>query len=763
MKTTPGAGAIAIDRRQFLTAAGIGIGALALGGVGFATAPVIAGAIQIEATPPAAPVMAPAPPSGETVADIAARLDFDLDAVFAFVRDDIHYESYAGVLRGGKGTLWARAGNSADQAVLLGDLLAASQIPYRFAIGSLDPAQAEALATNLALTADEANGHYNDATLAATLQVLELTELPESAPEPSAEEQAIFDQFDESSRIAVALALASSETSRLAIVDALAAAGIDLPPLAPPSLPDRELNRHVWIQVADGPSWIDYDPSLPSGDGATAPVTAAETLEALPEDWHHRIRIAIAADEYAAGAIYRREAVSFMTVSHSVVDVPIALSMASANEIAGLGLAINELFTGQTTIYPTIYVDGVTTDASQPLIFATGATSTQDVLGSGTPVAGAGDGETVAVWLVVEITSPDESPVTIERALLDRVPVEDRSSGTIVAANIAPIQTVPTGLGDDTLEQFNNLTVVHTDVARIAPAYSFARFRADDIFGALGTLGPALAGFRDILGVREEAAIGYWSYPSAPNITVFHAAPPSAESDGAKASLTADLVHRRRTSLPLMDGAPSTTVHPLVLSGVLDAVAEQMLLAPETRGESAEVPSYATGPSISGIFEAAVSSGLNVKVLASATDLGEVEADAASQGYMTAALDAGLYVVVPEQPVERDGEPVLGWWIVDPVTGRTRDQLHNGMSNVSTMLSAPRLAAIQPLGEHSFVTRAIAWFVANSRAFLCVGLGVSFAFGFANSAIRLRSDPSSAVLSGALGGAAAGAAALACT
>jgi len=676
MKIDPGSGTLALNRRQFLAAGG----GLTLGAAGFATAPRVSGALQIDATPPAPPVIAPAPPSGETIDDVAARLNFDLDAIFAFVRDEIHYESYVGVLRGAKGTLWARAGNSADQAVLLGDLLAASQIPYRFAIGQLDAVQAEGLAANLALTSDEANGHYNDATLAAFLYTMDLTELPESMPEPDAGQQAVIDRFDESSRLAVDLALASSETSRSAIADALASAGIDLPPLDQPGLTDRELNRHVWIQVSDGPNWADYDPSLVVAGETSAPVTAAETLEALPDDWHHWIRITIAADEYAAGSVYRREAVSLVTASHSVIDVPIALSMASANEIAGLGLAINELFTGQTTIYPTIYADGVTADASQPLIFATDATSTQDVLGSGTPVVGAGEGETVAVWLVVEITSPDESPVAIERALVDRVPVEDRASGTIVAANIAPIQTVPTGLGDDTLEQFNSLTVIHTDVARIAPAYAFARFRADDIFGALGTLGPALAGFRDLLGVREEAAIGYWSYPSAPNITVFHAAPPSAESDGAKASLTADLVHRRRRSLPLMNVAPSTTVHPLVLSGVLDAVAEQMLLAPETRGESPEVSSYATGPSISAIFEDAVASGVDVKVLTSATDLDEVEADAASQGYMTAALDAGLYVVVPEQPVERDGEPVLGWWIVDPVTGRTRDQLHNGMS-----------------------------------------------------------------------------------
>lgn len=752
------------SRRQLITATGAVGGGLALGAAGFTSAPLLAGALQIEATPPAAPVIAPAPPSGETVADVAARLNYDAEAIFAFVRDEIHYESYAGVLRGARGTLWARAGNAADQAVLLGELLAASQIPYRFAVGPLDAAGAEALTANLTLTTGEANRHVDDATVAAYLHAMDLTELPESLPEPDATQQAVFDRFDESSRLAVDLALASSEISRSAIADALAAAGIDLPALTPPSLPDRELNRHAWIQVADGPSWLDYDPSLAVAGEVAAPPTAAETLEVLPDDWHHWIRIAIAADEYAAGTIYRREAVSLVTASHSVVDVPIALSMASANEIAGLGLAINELFTGQTTIYPTIYADGVTVDASQPLIFATDATSTQDVLGSGTPVAGAGDGETVAVWLVVEITSPDESPVVVERALVDRVPVEDRASGTIVAENVAPIRTVPTGLGDDTLEQFNVLTIIHTDVARMSPTTAFAKFGADDVFGALGMLGPTLAGFRDTLGIQEEAAIGSWSYPSAPNITVFHVATATSESDDAKARLTADLVHRRRTSLPLSDVAPSATVHPLVLSGVLDAVAEQMLLAPETRGESPETSSYATGPSIGGIFEAAVQSGLEVRVLTSAADLGEVEADAASQGYITAALNAGLYVVVPEQPVEGNGEPVLGWWIVDPATGRTRDQIQNGMSNASTALSGRRLAAIQAIGEHSFVTRAIAWFVANSRAFLCVGLGVAFAFGFANSAIRLGngSDDVGAVISGGLGGAAAGGAAIAC-
>jgi len=185
-----------------------------------------------------------------------------------------------------------------------------------------------------------------------------------------------------------------------------------------------------------------------------------------------------------------------------------------------------------------------------------------------------------------------------------------------------------------------------------------------------------------------------------------------------------------------------------------------MLLAPETRGESAGTSSYATGPSIGGIFEAAVTSRLDVRVLMSAADLDGVEADVTSQGYMMVALNAGLYVVVPEQPVERDGEPVLGWWIVDPATGRTRDQLQNGMSNTSMTLSARRLAAIRASGEYSFVTRAIAWFAANSRALLCLGLGLNFGLLLAIMVIRSDSNLlADVVLGTAMGGAGGGAAA----
>ena len=85
----------------------------------------------------------------DPIADEAFELGYDLDSIFRFVADEIAYEPYPGILRGALGTLQARAGNSADKALLLAALLDASLIPYRFAQGSLDEAASAQLLDTL--------------------------------------------------------------------------------------------------------------------------------------------------------------------------------------------------------------------------------------------------------------------------------------------------------------------------------------------------------------------------------------------------------------------------------------------------------------------------------------------------------------------------------------------------------------------------------------------------------------------------------------
>ncbi len=75
----------------------------------------------------------------------AAELGNDPQRIFAFVRDEIGFESYVGSLRGARGALWSGAGNALDQASLLIALLRIAGIPARYVRGTLDQARAREL------------------------------------------------------------------------------------------------------------------------------------------------------------------------------------------------------------------------------------------------------------------------------------------------------------------------------------------------------------------------------------------------------------------------------------------------------------------------------------------------------------------------------------------------------------------------------------------------------------------------------------------
>jgi hypothetical protein len=75
----------------------------------------------------------------------AAELGFDAGKIFAFVRDEVAYEPYRGVLRGARGALASRAGNALDKALLLKVMLQAGGHDARLVRGQLPPERARAL------------------------------------------------------------------------------------------------------------------------------------------------------------------------------------------------------------------------------------------------------------------------------------------------------------------------------------------------------------------------------------------------------------------------------------------------------------------------------------------------------------------------------------------------------------------------------------------------------------------------------------------
>ena len=76
-------------------------------------------------------------------------------ALLDFVRENFRFEPYNGAVRGARGVLFSRSGNSADLSLLLAGLLDEAGMPWRMVRGTLDAEQ-----TQLLLTTTAPSGEY---------------------------------------------------------------------------------------------------------------------------------------------------------------------------------------------------------------------------------------------------------------------------------------------------------------------------------------------------------------------------------------------------------------------------------------------------------------------------------------------------------------------------------------------------------------------------------------------------------------------------
>ena len=60
-------------------------------------------------------------------------IDYQWEEAFAFVRDQIEFEPFTGIMKSSQGVLWGRAGNAVEQARLLAELLSLEGEKVRYA------------------------------------------------------------------------------------------------------------------------------------------------------------------------------------------------------------------------------------------------------------------------------------------------------------------------------------------------------------------------------------------------------------------------------------------------------------------------------------------------------------------------------------------------------------------------------------------------------------------------------------------------------
>jgi len=723
---------------------------------------------QIDLGTPEAPAPALAadtPALGITIAAKAAELEYDQERIFRFVADDVRYEPYAGNLRGAEGTLWSLAGNSVDKTLLLAALFDEALIDYRYAFGPLDAAGEQSL-SNAILTDPE---HLNQSITQA--QINGFTPTPSSPLEPGqpatpapeltpAQQQAVDDLIAASSEI-IQRATELGQTQFTLVENALTTAGIDLP--APAfTLPETEISRHAWLQVADGPAWVDYAPAIAGTPSGTAPATPAETVEELPADLAHTITIRIVAEEYIGGSNLRRDAINVPFTSAELVNEPVAILVVPPNAVANIGFTLNEALTGVTAYVPALLAKGIGSFADAPLTFGSGGGLFDAFAAEPGEEQAVAEGETLALWLAIDIASPGAEPVTIERVLYDRIGFEARQAGTIDFSVIEPVTMVTDAEGQDYVSGLTPAYLLSVDSAHIPASYAMQDAERRETFGDLALINPGILTLRDGLRQALELPENSLSWISSPQITLVTAKKQDAEDLTSGMVVELDLMHHHPSTFPLGGNAGTK---PGILAGVADQVAEQVTIetAASSTGNTGNV---AFGATVGSIFAAAGTRQIDIETLATPADLSRIRLEPEATHRIEQALDSGFIVIVPRESVELDGVPRSGWWLVDPVTGAARDELDTGKGGASFTLTG--LPPVRPatFEEETFVIRlgttASQYYRALGFKVFCLAMfglaGIGIGFALANGAVGGSSMTSAGAAGAATG--AAGAAAI---
>jgi hypothetical protein len=220
---------------------------------------------------------------------LADRLGSDPAVMFHFVRDEIRYEPYTGVLRGALGTLLCRAGNSLDRSLLLAALLQKAGFKTQIASGQLTAQQAQVLV-----------GRLFEAVKPVPSAVPSLAELAPDLSRAMGGDQAQLlrvasemQAYGDKQKNEL-VSYADGEASLLS--DLFDKASVDAGVITPNDELLKEASDHYWVEYQDSSGqWVDLDSAFTDAEPTKTFASATNTFapDAVPEELYHRLQITL--------------------------------------------------------------------------------------------------------------------------------------------------------------------------------------------------------------------------------------------------------------------------------------------------------------------------------------------------------------------------------------------------------------------------------------------------------------------------------------
>lgn len=592
------------------------------------------------------------------------KLDYDADALVGFVRDQVAFQPYDGVLRGVAGTLRARAGNSIDQALLLGYLLKSAGYDVRVVRGTLGVDDALHMLRGLAGTPAPESLDYLVPSLSR--------EFPQAAASPEKPVDPAKTRAADLTRVIQKQLLARLKDAGISLADSDVQARLLEP-----------LQAYFWVQYRDGPSkpWQDAHPAFGQADPPASVQVQEAFTEAIPEQFQQTLTVAAFIEQYQAGKIvphalmkpWTRPVANLGGVPLRYRNFPSGLSASDAGDldkvVAGTQILIPLFNGGQPPGAMAFDLKGRVID---PMVVGSGTAgifkTMADALDSAaSQLTGPDGGQPLqalrSMWLEFTFRTPSGSSQTYRRYVL--TPRSDHSGDP--AALVLPlladhVYMVNTGsepldfLADRYLQAgIDNHEWLQAMLQKFRDPAAEVKFPKQDMPAGFAPL--AQYWFMDSHPLGDSGIIRFRASPSL--IGLRQGFRDTHTAFAAVDVVTHGVEHLRRTDAGI-EQLPRTTL----ARGIWDTVVESI---PGRTMVAQPLPVTGTAK----VLGMAQQQGIEIRVLqpGDLSGLATLQFDPAVKGFIQADLERGLAVVAPVKVPE--GADQAAWWSIDPVSGET--------------------------------------------------------------------------------------------
>ena len=604
----------------------------------------------------------------------AAELGKDVDAIFAFARDQVRGEVYEGVLRGPRGTLMALAGNSFDKSSLLGALLTHHGIEVRYVRGRLSDERAKELVFQMFASAKIRNP-------AAT------------RPSPAAPQQ-VLTALREMRKVSVSEWLSNVDLLRTV----LPGAQLDLssePPVSWPVLV-REAADHLWLEYREGDRWIPLDPSMKGARPGETFVQPAEAWLEIPLSLLHRVTIRVVVEERGSNGVRTWTALQHEAtaadLNGALVTFRHHLDSSAAGWIAAPLLQFENRAMKGEVVAGAGFAGGV--ERLGKRLFPR----------PGEPPART-RGELTAEWLEFDFIYPSGRTETLRREIFDRIGPAARAQHREAEAPLAAFEqgkTVPVLMSTMLALSFRSgwlhpglpVARLAEDLPQLRQAFQTITSRQTagrkptekEAKGMAVTVSPVLRQLLDALAtsfyLRSQKTLsavrppGVLFYEASPRLVVA-AILPTGTGTGADPSATVSLDLRRNEIRAVAEeGVPGRRVlWANALRGVLDGAHEHALIREAMVAARDLVPPASTVA----VMSRARETGTSVGALSAREEIQRLNVPDDVRARMLSSLDDGIVLVTPMRMVSLGATARLGWWRVNRKSGEVLAVMDNGL------------------------------------------------------------------------------------